>query len=380
MAGERSGWHPGFRASLLTAALVLSLLFSAVPAVAGVGDYPMPWRIYWKPTSGSVITYNTASGYPPHHVGETFQWGHWLSLAMVDTPRTHDAEGTYEHEVRFFTGGDGIRWCDPAFGTRNVVLDMPYGSYQDVADVDDDEFTWGLRTWRLVQGHVYNIDFDCFPTWDNVSSPSNEYNLTGQLGHCHLADGCTSYNTYADETVRIVPRIQGRAPETQTWRRSFAGTWGYENGMGEWHAFNGTASRVCDNPYPYEGSCYVFVHDDGSSSSGPYFYFSYSPSPSAAGTASVYLEFASVRCPTLWNGGNCSMRFRIEGYASNGSLTSDVAGPWWSVTRDDQWYILPSLKTGAFPTGTVTWQFRLEAANGVSFDADYSQASWHLPR
>lgn len=295
----------------------------------------------------------------------------------MDYPRTEFPQwGTYEHELRFFRQDvNWSRWCDPGEGIANVFLDLPAYSYRDDVDVDDDEFTWGLPTWRLVEDYIYGIHFECSGRQGLPSN--NEYNVTGQVGHCHATNQCSSISVFPDETVRLIPRIRGRAPEFESFNTTFSSNISFEPGLSPWQWLSGTAEQVCpsspQSPKPYHATCYAILRPSSSSSTAV-LYYTHIPSPSGAATGSTFNDLV-VRCQSSRNADNCTARVQIVGKASDGTVTQSFS-KLWSVPRSDTSWHTVGLQGNKLPSNTVSWSFRLVAGAGDALDVDYNSQHW----
>lgn len=352
----------------------------AQAASSGTSDYFTPWRMEWKPTDGSITMRVHSTDWWHHYVSESFKWGTSISLAKVDSPRTPAGRGNYEHELRFFNGSSG--WCaEVAGGPYNIFLDLPPDHYRDVTD-DENEFTWGMRTYGIVQGHVYDIDFQCDAyVIAGQAGVTNDFNMTAQIGHCHTP--CAQTTVFADDTIRLIPRIQYNAPLSEgvsrifDWSDSFDGNRSFESAPGSWGTPNGTEVWDC-NGGAIHGSCFVRVIPNGSIRVK--YQRKYDPgSPNQLATASNYEEFL-VKCPTV-NDTNCTFRLSIEVYNSQDQLIEATRTAWIPIEQSSStWWLLPSaVNTNGSGSSSDYWKFVVEGGPGDTIDLDYHQISWYRP-
>lgn len=338
----------------------------ATPVNAIQGDYPESTYAFWRPSTGHVNTGASKVWAGWNRVDETFQWVTSVSLREVDSPRTPYQHGTYEHELRFRDHG----WCDPVItGIYNTFYDLPPDSYRDSSGIDPGEFSWGVQSWRLQQDHIYNIQFDCYP----YQVAGNDYNLSGQVGHCHTSPPCTSNWTFADSTTRLIPRLKGRAPENQTWDDNFSGNRSFETTLSPWTAAGGSLTRDCTGT-AFHGSCFAHLSDSGGAL--PSVSFSHTPSPVGAATASLIHEIA-FRCPTS-RSTNCQVELAVSTYDAYGNILQSQYTPVVNVCKCG-WNMM-WMHTNAFTVGSPrSWRFWVLAINHGNFDVDYDVNSWYLP-
>jgi hypothetical protein len=278
--------------------------------------------------------------------------------------------------MRFFPNAQGGYYCDSNYPTANRVFSLPVDSYQDVLSADRGEFAWGIQAWHITLNTQYSIHFEC--QYTTQARDSGQFNLTGQIGHCHSANPCSDASTYSDETTRLIPKRQGRAPTTIDWLTPWANDFSLELPPGS-NAFSwqgGTPVRICGGSW-YE-SCYWQLRPAGSTSN-PAIFFDVVPDTfidPLIGTASVYHEF-QVRCPTS-QPNNCQARLILYGLNATGGVTQTFHQAWQSVPKDGTWRRLWYRNSG-FPTGTTRWRFYLQAYAGDTIDADYTTNFWNLP-
>lgn len=360
---------------------VFSILIGFLPAHGDVASYPTAHRYRWTPDNGWVQSGNSGRAYYNRFVNEMVMWRNWPGLQRLDYPRTPSHFGVYEHELRFLDNYlTGRRYCDYYYGPHNIVSYLPNGYYFDTVDVDRGEFTWGFPAWRITLNYGLQIQFDCAqtPAINSSGSVGDQYFLTGQLGHCHAADACTSGNTYSDEQKRLIPTRQSVLPGVRHWYAPFSRNESLEAPPGstdnDFSTYGGGATQDCSGGFD---SCFWRIVPSSTSSNAVLF-VDYGPiDPPELGTASVYSEFV-VRCD---NAGvrNCVLRLVVRGFNAGGVHTQAYATPWNTILDDGTWYAMPSLITQAFPTGTVKWRFELEGAAGHYYSADYHRQFWHLP-
>lgn len=366
-------------------AMTVGSLTQAIPAVGGAEEHPAPFRYRWKPQGGWVETMQIEDCWEEwycRHIAEFFVWDDWPALERLDAPRTPTQDGTYEHEVRFFgsPGYENTRWCDGGDGyheaTANVRVDLPQGSYFDVYDIEQGEFTFGVWSWRVVEDYFYLVDFDCGPThnagWAPLES-GGDYNVSGQIGHCHhWPPGCGPWNVFADETARHVPRFKGDAPSLDVFWGSFDSNHSLDSPPGgdSPYVADGVVSRICD-PYAYHGPCFWRLSSPGSN---PRLIYNVFPQPASGGVGSTYAEWL-VRCPASQNATSCPVRLVFYGLNDAGTITTSQASPYFSP-----WYSLGvsvwthyRLEPPPFPPSTVQWRFVVQTQPGWKLDVDYHQ-------
>lgn len=373
MAGRRQA--NGTLTSLIIAVCTLGLCFAANEGIAEANkdQYPSLARSYWKSTNGSVRT--DPGFFWEHNISENFMWDTSVSLLRLDAPRTPTHEGTYEHELRF-NGVDGRYWCDAqdGAGIYASVIDLPGDWYEDKL-ADGGEFSWGMPGWSIVQDHEYNLYYDCR---GDLSDAESSFNLTGQIGHCHNYMPCDSFNTYADETSRLIPRREGvvvSSGPVEYYRTIPPQNNSFESTLSPWAiAGNGTLTRSCLSSLAYHNSCRAIV-TPSTAADRVTLYYTGVPSDPALGTASMVNEF-HVRCPAS-NPTSCTYRLIVTGLNANGAATTESVGSWQTIPNNSGWYY-SSLKTLAFGAGTTKWKFKIQT-DGHRIDTDYTLATWHLP-
>jgi hypothetical protein len=346
-------------------------------AMAGPDQYHEPYRMYWKPTFGSVKLTKKSADLTEKVVYETFGWGTWVSLARVDAPRTPTGDGMYEHELRFNDELAAGAWCTTDRGYNVIAKDLPSGAYHD--DLGErDEFTWGMKTILLNEDHVYDIKFGCH---SDAAHTSHEFQQRSQASHCHTP--CNQYSTYADETVKPIPSAVGIAPniggtsETYDIDGTFGDNPSFESDPTDWHVPNGLKNWTCPGVGgPYHGSCHIRVNPD--QGAGGKLRMTFDP-PNAEETGVNYNEFI-VRCPSAPNQNDCVMRVFIEALDSSGDVVATTNGPWLTVNNNNDWYQLRVTRESGWPTSTHEWRFGVEADQNDVFDADYHQQHYDVPR
>jgi hypothetical protein len=365
--------------ALAAVALVAGVLGSATPALGGAGENPEPFRIFWKPTFGSIqLTKQPDISGRFGEVYETFGWGTSVSVSQLDAPRLPSGEGMYEHEVRFTdtdpTTGDNS-WCNNQLFPNVVAADLPEGYYMDNITDAPGEFTFGMHASLLEEDHVYDVRFTC----ESAVAPSaSGFNVTSQIGHCHFSPLCVQQTTYADETNRLIPAIQGIAPVTggetksYTIEGTFKGNTSFEsNPSPNWSVPNGNLDWLCSG-FPYHSSCYVRVEPTGTSYVRLQLH--HDPgAPQATAEGSTYSEFV-VRCPST-NEGGCWLRIKQIGLNSAGNVTVERNSAFFEIPIGG-WHEIRSPNDLGYPSGTVKWRFVLIAgvgSTGQHFHVDYHQ-------
>lgn len=377
MASSATGVYARrFAFGLLLALLVMTVASPAQQARATKDEANCPPRSWFKPTYGWLTLANTASGSThPHKVDSFLSWDTTKSLQCVNY-NTYSYPRSYEHELRF----------NPVYGSEERARDWCEGQhfelytnlpdwYRDYLSIETGEFSFGFPMWRAATKYLYEIKFKCDPQ-EQYAAPAppepvtKEYNLTGQIGHCHGA--CTDFNVASDETVRLIPRRIGNAPEeAQEFTGSFSfdttqGAHSFESYVTPWEAPWGNAQRSCaDN---YHQSCLVLLKPASASNRARLRYVDY-PTPQILATGSVFHE-VHAKCPTDLNAGSCVVEMRVEARRSDGSVTG-ASETSYLVPRDASWYNL-SLKTGSFPSDATHWAFLITGDYGDTLKLDYA--------
>lgn len=223
-------------------------------------------------------------------------------------------------------------------------------------------------------GDLYQIHFEC---QNNTGSSFDAgiFSLSGQIGHCHIFNPCTSYDTFADETTRSIPKPLGIAPTNITWEPPFANNESLDllasDSGNEFRTSNASATRVCNQYNPYHGSCYWYVTPTSNSTyAGLYFdYYDDDFLFPGLGSTPLHHEFV-VRCP-VGNSDPCRLRLVIEGRNDGGTLTGSVIGDWITIPDDGTWYVLYMATSVLAPA--TRWRFFVQAFSGGDyFDADFN--------
>lgn len=365
-----------------------ALPLTVTSAGAEEEDFRAPQYSFWKPDIGwTSLSHPGANDGPFLKVDRYFEWSYPQMTYLLAGPRLPGAgqTGNYEHELRFFTDGQGW-WCDPRFLIHNRYNNLPQDSYRDEI-VADNEDTWGVQSWRIVSGRLYRIYGECWKDIGNAS-PDNggRFSVSGQIGHCHTGPNCSWWNTYADETVRLSPKAIGWAPTTsqhdtmfEFWP-SFASAyhdWSFESDPGPqysaWRYFNSSREIRC-GPNAYVNSCFLKLTQDGSQWKPRIEYTFDVPDP--VGTSSVYNEIVA-RCPGS-NSTNCRFRLIEEGLNAAGARTIQYVSNWMEINRDGRWYGLDT-KAPEFPAGTTKWKFKVQTeADQISW-FDFSSQWYYRP-
>lgn len=225
---------------------------------------------------------------------------------------------------------------------------------------------------------LYFLAFHCAPRPSVVETDTFTWGV--QIGHCHEWPVCSRNTTFGDESATLIP-MRKSGPGAYTPSATLGGNAGFESGWGDWILNNQdpASGKVCNNPNPFQGSCYLFLRPQNSNNTMT-LRMTHDLTNDFLARAETYSEF-EARCPTAWNNGDCRARVKIEPLDNNNNPTaSEEVGAWKTIPESDtDWTAIRLELTGGnvqWPDGTKKWRFKLEFDSGDSADVDWHQQMW----
>lgn len=353
----------------LTLALVLVTLASAAlcfPGTASANDADEPWSFVsdWRPTGGDVAT-GPGTVFPNVAIA-TFKWGNEIALSALDYPRTISGRGTYEHSLQFQANGSGQAFCEGDWiDVLDPVLMLPADSYFDTVGPEANEFAVGLPSVGVVKNTLYSFSFECQGDGTSANGGSS-YLVTGQIGHCHVSapTPCSTFTTYSDSTVRLIPALLGNAPDFESFGVSLHGNPSFENTLTPWTTVAGTGARIC-NSNARLGNCFMRVTPNNSNSQSRAV-VTVQP-PNGLGIAAAFSE-ARLMCPASQSA--CNIESSLTAYDTYDNPIQTFSSGFHQQIPG-LWYYSDPIQLNGMPAGTVYWKFKFES-QGQTFGIDYS--------